>query len=577
MSKNLLNTLDSDLQNNDAAGIGGSKNVGAGGSKGVSADSSEGVGFGGSRSVSAGSSLSSGKREGGGTRKSAFKSAASGRREVTFKSSRKRPRFRFGAKSLVCSVLALSCAATLNFPAMSAFATGAGTNAGSHSTSTQTAQSADSNSSANGSSSQNSSSAAGGSSSGSSSTSSSSSNGQSGASSSGSSGSATNSNSGSAAGSSSSTSSNSADSTATTDTSTEEVPAAQLSDDMTEQERADALKAEAQSLKGKADQVASRLNQMAASLETSYEDLNQVKTNLTQTQQEITNLETKIAETKARLDAAKEALSTTVKEMYCSGGEARFISVLLDSCDFETFVSTGFMFNKIASNWKQSIDKAGNLSKTYEEQKSSLSQAQQKQSSLQLEATKKGASVVQAMTDQATLLQNLDAETLAKARAFDSVTGGDYASSIGTHSSALNSALSASETWYANTGDSTSRDGSHPEAVDIARQYLGIDYVWAGASPSGGFDCSGLVLYVYAQLGINMPHFARSQYDCGIHIAYSALMPGDLVFFGSSIETIHHVGIYIGNGQFIHAPQTGDVVKISNLSSRTDLVGACRP
>ena len=464
----------------------------------------------------------------------------------TFNKRSKKVRFRFGTKALICSVLALTCAATLNFPAMNAFATASS----SSSSSAQTSQSQNSASSSNSSSSKKDNSATNNSSSNQNSNSS---NNQ------------------------ANTSDGQSGTTDTTDTSTEEVPAAQLSDDMSEQERADALKAEAQSLKGKADQVASRLNQMAASLETSYEDLNQVKTNLTQTQQEITDLETKIAETKARLDAAKEALSTTVKEMYCSGGEARFISVLLDSCDFETFVSTGFMFNKIAANWKQSISQAGELSQAYEEQKSSLSQAQQKQNSLQLEATKKGASVVQAMTDQATLLQNLDAETLAKARAFDSVTGSDYASTIGSHSSALSNALSASETWYTNTGDSTSRDGSHPEAVDIARQYLGIDYVWAGASPSGGFDCSGLVLYVYAQLGINLPHFARSQYDCGIHIAYSALMPGDLVFFGSSVETIHHVGIYIGNGQFIHAPQTGDVVKISSLSSRSDLVGACRP
>ncbi len=351
----------------------------------------------------------------------------------------------------------------------------------------------------------------------------------------------------------------------------------QLSDDMPAEEREAKLKEEAESLKGKADQAASRLSELASSLETSYEDLNQVNKDLADTQNEISALEQKLDETKQRLDEAKSALGTTAKEMYRTGGESSFISVLLGSTDFDAFVSNAYLLNKVANGWESVINEAGELSRTYTNQKNLLSTAQKKQSALQLEATKKGVAVALAMSDQSTLLENLDSSTLEKARELDGVTGGNYAASVGTHSGAISDALSASESWYNNAGDSTSRDGSHPAAVEIARQYLGVPYVWAGASPSGGFDCSGLVLYVYAQLGIDLPHFARSQYECGQHIAYSALMPGDLVFFGSSVETIHHVGIYIGDGQFIHAPQTGDVVKISNLSARSDLIGACRP
>ena len=352
---------------------------------------------------------------------------------------------------------------------------------------------------------------------------------------------------------------------------------AQLSDDMPAEEREAKLKEEAESLKGKADQAASRLTELAGSLETAYEDLNQVNKDLADTQNEISALEQKLDETEQRLDEAKAALGATAKEMYCTGGESSFLSVLLGSTNFEAFVSNAFLLDKVASGWESVINETGELSRAYANQKNLLSAAQKKQSSLQLEATKKGVTVALAMSDQSTLLENLDSSTLEKARELDGVTGGNYAASVGTHTGAISDALSASESWYSNAGDSTSREGSHPAAVEIARQYLGVPYVWAGASPSGGFDCSGLVLYVYAQLGIDLPHFARSQYECGQHIAYSALMPGDLVFFGSSVETIHHVGIYIGDGQFIHAPQTGDVVKISNLSSRSDLIGACRP
>jgi len=97
--------------------------------------------------------------------------------------------------------------------------------------------------------------------------------------------------------------------------------------------------------------------------------------------------------------------------------------------------------------------------------------------------------------------------------------------------------------------------------VGIAMGYLGTPYVWAGASP-GGFDCSGFVMFVYSQVGVSLPHNAAAQYGYGTPVSQSDLQPGDLVFF----DGLGHVGIYIGGGQFVHAPHTGDVVKISSLS-----------
>jgi cell wall-associated NlpC family hydrolase len=113
----------------------------------------------------------------------------------------------------------------------------------------------------------------------------------------------------------------------------------------------------------------------------------------------------------------------------------------------------------------------------------------------------------------------------------------------------------------------------HPQAASIALRYLGVPYVWGGSSPSG-FDCSGLVMYVYAQLGISLPHYTVAQWSATQPVSMSQIQPGDLVFF----DGLGHVGIYIGNGQFVHAPHTGTVVQIASLSGywASALVGARR-
>ena len=110
-------------------------------------------------------------------------------------------------------------------------------------------------------------------------------------------------------------------------------------------------------------------------------------------------------------------------------------------------------------------------------------------------------------------------------------------------------------------GSTVAPPNVHGGVVGIALHYLGVPYVWGGSTPSG-FDCSGLVMYVFAQIGVSLPHSTYSQVAMGTPVSISQLEPGDLVFFAGA----SHVGIYIGGGQFVHAPHTGDVVKISSLS-----------
>jgi cell wall-associated NlpC family hydrolase len=118
------------------------------------------------------------------------------------------------------------------------------------------------------------------------------------------------------------------------------------------------------------------------------------------------------------------------------------------------------------------------------------------------------------------------------------------------------------------------------QAAAIAERYLGMPYVWGGASPAVGFDCSGLTMFVYAQLGIHLTHYTGAQYNEGTPIAPTDLQAGDLVFFDPSSAGPQHEGIYLGGNQFIQAPHTGSTVQVSSLlepAYALTYAGAVRP
>jgi len=162
--------------------------------------------------------------------------------------------------------------------------------------------------------------------------------------------------------------------------------------------------------------------------------------------------------------------------------------------------------------------------------------------------------------------------TVRAVRAFQGRHGLLVDGQVGPHTAAaLHVRLSGPVTQYPHSGGTSSTPSHHhtssaPSGVGaraalLARDYLGVPYRWGGSSPSG-FDCSGLVYFVYGRLGVSLPRVTYSQWNAGRHVLRSQLAPGDLVFFyGHS-----HVGIYIGGGRFIHSPHTGTSVQIASLS-----------
>lgn len=163
-----------------------------------------------------------------------------------------------------------------------------------------------------------------------------------------------------------------------------------------------------------------------------------------------------------------------------------------------------------------------------------------------------------ALVEQARI--RLEAQRLAALQAEDEAAA--VAATATAIATAAPAEIPTADTTYAPIPAAPLPDGTKAsQVISIAMQYLGVPYVWGGASPSTGFDCSGLTSYAFAQIGVSLPHHAASQFNYGTPVSREDLQPADLVFF----HGLGHMGMYIGGGQFIHAPRTGDVVKISSI------------
>lgn len=304
-----------------------------------------------------------------------------------------------------------------------------------------------------------------------------------------------------------------------------------------------------------AKQAIAQMESLTTDLETAYENLEEVKTKTKKLKKRVKKIKEETKDVEAQLVEARDTLNIWVKESYINGA-VRYLSVMLGATSFEDFAGRLKLLEIIMDNEADALQRVKDLQENLDSKKKELVENLAEQKKLKKQATDEAKTVQENLTTQAKYFQALPKKVKKKVLAYDGVRN------------TINKAAGADGI--------TVKTGSHPKVVTEALKYLGVKYVWGGETPSG-FDCSGLTMYCYAKLGISLTHFARTQYDEGVHVAYTALMPGDLVFFGSDVESIHHVGIYMGDDKFIHAPQTGDVVKISTLSSRSDYVGACRP
>jgi cell wall-associated NlpC family hydrolase len=268
---------------------------------------------------------------------------------------------------------------------------------------------------------------------------------------------------------------------------------------------------------------------------------------------------------KANLKASQLALRQRLVTIYTSRDDQSTLGVMLGAKSITDLVTRIEAVQSVSSQDVRVMNQVVDFKKEVTRHQRALVSAHKQQTALVRQRAAARNSLASQLSRQQRLLSSIKSQissliAQARARALASAAAARAQYNAAASAAAIQSA-GATVGAVASTPDGTVAPPSrYGGVVGIAMRYLGTPYVWGGASP-GGFDCSGLVMYVYAQVGISLPHYTGAQWNVGVPVSRSDLQPGDLVFF----DGLGHVGIYIGGGQFIHAPHTGDVVKISSL------------
>jgi cell wall-associated NlpC family hydrolase len=310
-----------------------------------------------------------------------------------------------------------------------------------------------------------------------------------------------------------------------------------------------------------AAQITQEMNALDQQMAVAAEAYNRVKVDLDAITVKVEATQKRLYDIRQSLKKRRDILNQRAATMY-KDGRTSMLEVLLRTKDFGDFLEQADYISRVAQNDANLIERIKTTRDSVELLDRDLNEQRRQQQGLVAQSEAKKTEIEMALGQRQALLnsvnqdiQNMLAQQMSAQRANDD-------------------ALSK----QAQEVLTTAPEGGLPKT---AMRYLGVVYHWSGAGPglcpTGEhricFDCSGLTMYVYKLFGIDLPHNAAMQFNRGIKIPLAQARPGDCVYFGSPP---HHCGVYLGNDMFIHAPQTGDVVKVTRLSSRKDLEGICR-
>lgn len=315
----------------------------------------------------------------------------------------------------------------------------------------------------------------------------------------------------------------------------------------------------------KVDQLEMIIQQMDSQIETMMAQIEKNKKDIAKGEEDIVQAQKAVEQAQTDIDTQQKLFDDRMRAMYKNGDQG-YLDVILGADGFSDLVSRIETVTKIIQFDKKVVKDLNDKKVVLQQKKQTLNEENTKLKDLEKANEQKLADMTKTKNDELVVVNQAKDEQKK------------YASQVSSTQSAINAAeqkikqlRDAAPKYDPSRGIS---EFSTDKVVVYASNFRGTPYVWGGTSPRPGFDCSGFVQYVYAHFGIGLGRTTYDQIDEGAPVDKNNLQPGDLVFFGNS-SAPHHVGIYIGGNCYIHSPETGDVVKISELT-RSDFCAARR-
>ena len=334
------------------------------------------------------------------------------------------------------------------------------------------------------------------------------------------------------------------------------------------------------SIKSKREQaqaIMAELQQLDSSLSQTIESYNYANIELDRIDADLRSNARHLEAARKSLGVAQSRIAERLRDLYVNGDGDSTIEVIFGSSSLDDIIARLDAIQRVSSEDARILAEVKRYRKAVETRRAKLRDARADQANVVAERAAQKRSIEARLAERQQLLSSVKDE-IARMRVEEARRQAALAAQARARLEAARiaaqqaqaQAQTQAQTVIESSTDYGSEVVSTPapppdgtkasQVISIAMQYLGVPYVWGGMSPSG-FDCSGLIAYAYAQIGISLPHHAASQYGYGVPVSRDDLQPADLVFF----DGLGHMGMYIGGGQFIHAPHTGDVVKISSM------------
>jgi cell wall-associated NlpC family hydrolase len=325
----------------------------------------------------------------------------------------------------------------------------------------------------------------------------------------------------------------------------------------------DAKRAEAQDVLAQIQEIDGQLSHAIEAYNLANVRLDRIKADLQTNARHL-----KIA--KSSLKNAQTHLADRLVSIYVNGGESSALEVVLGAASLDDLLNRLEAVERVSAQDTRVLREVRSFRKEVRQRKVKLEQARTAQAQVVSDRAAQRASIEGQLQERQRMLASIKDQIAsleaAEQRRQERLAAQARARFVAAQREAGTEAAPQSQPEVMAAGSVQEVLAPAPSAqyggvVGVAMQFLGVPYRWGGADPSG-FDCSGLIMYAYAKMGVSLPHHAASQYGMGVAVSRDQLEAGDLVFFNG----LGHAGIYIGGGQFIHAPHSGDVVKISSLS-----------